>query len=124
MFHRKTLSSLAVALLAAVALAPAAASAMPADPTGHTQAQVAVNPVTKEPVGPEPRDGESLAPRARHPRSLGLWPAPSQPTAGAQSQPAGDTDDGFQVVLIAIGAALLLAGLAVTAMQVRTRTAH
>ncbi len=129
MSHRKTLSRVTVASLAAVALAAPAATAMPVDPAGTRQADVSVNPVTKESVH---QRGEPAVERSRlsvpNPRSVPPWWAEwAGHHAGAQTA-GGSVDDGgddVPVALLVIGGALVLAGgtAAVAAFRPRTRTA-
>jgi hypothetical protein len=132
----KTLSRLTVASLAAAALAAPAATAIPTDPTGVTaedmrQVDARTSTPTKQTSAQQDlrTEAASGAPRDQ-PRFAGppTWPEHPQPIGRAAAPPAGGGDGGgddVPVLLLVMGGALVLAGgTAVTAVRLRTRTAH
>jgi hypothetical protein len=110
MSHRKTLSRLTVASLAAAALAAPAAMAKPIDPTGPSAADM--------------HRGTETAPPVRHPRALP--PPDSLPInrAPAQTVDAGGAGDDAVLALVIGGALVLGGGATLTAARHRAHTAH
>jgi hypothetical protein len=139
MSHRKTLSRLTIASLAAVGIAAPAATAMPAGPPvgtvkDHWQAHMPSTTTKPETTHQELR-GEAAVdqsrPPVRNPRLVGppTWPVDPQPIGRAETQSAGGDggggDDDVPVLALVIGGALVLGGgMAVTAVRLRARTAH
>ena len=132
MSHRKTLSRLTIASLAAAALAAPAATAMAADPAATKdprQMDMHASTVKKPESAHQDMRGEAASGAPlRHPRLAGppTWPEHPQPINRAPAPLTGGGDGGgdddVPVPLLIVGGALLLGGMTVTAVRLRTGT--